>query len=98
MTQPGPPVAAPPRPAGTLFTSYYYRAGRRHNQLPRAPLVSDSTFTRHNGRANVLFSDGAVEAVTEADWRGWGFIPLEEIKAPAPPISGKGGKKGGADG
>ena len=88
MTQPGPPGApgspgSPPPTAaelGLLPTSYYYRAGRRHNQLPRAPLVSDHG-TQHSDRANVLFSDGAVESLTEADWRKWGFRKDDEVRA-----------------
>jgi prepilin-type N-terminal cleavage/methylation domain-containing protein/prepilin-type processing-associated H-X9-DG protein len=100
-----PPAPPPPAPAqGPLETSYYYRAGRSHNELPRAPLVSDND-TRHNNRANVLFSDGAIEALPESDWRKWGFVPLKEIQAahnpppaarPAPP-AGKGAKQGGGE-
>ena len=79
---PEPPPAPPPAAGATgpLETSYYYRAGRRHNELPRAPLVSDNSL-RHNNRANVVFSDGAIEGVPESDWRKWGFLPLAEVEA-----------------
>ncbi|HEY3397629.1 MAG TPA: prepilin-type N-terminal cleavage/methylation domain-containing protein [Armatimonadota bacterium] len=89
-----------PLPAGTLFTSYYYRAGRQHNQLPRAPLISDQAL-RHNDGANVLFSDGAVQIVPEATWRAWGFVTLEEVQAahrPPPPPPGVGGPPGAKQG
>lgn len=58
--------------------SYYYRAGRRHNQSPRAPLVSEYKIA-HSDRANVLFSDGAIEPLPGSAWRGLGFQPIEEI-------------------
>ena len=87
--QPGPeagvPVPAqesdmPPVPPGAVFTSFYYRAGRMHNQTPLAPLCSDHESV-HNGRANVLFSDGAVKSLPEGPWREWGFVPIDEILA-----------------
>ena len=67
-------------PAGTIMTAYYYRAGRRHNQTPLAPLCSDHE-PRHNDRANVLFSDGAVKLISEGPWRELGFEKPEEISA-----------------
>ncbi len=75
------PGAAPrcgPYPEGTVFTDYYYRAGRRHNELPLAALVADHE-PRHNGRANVLMSDGGIKSVTETHWRELGFVTPEEI-------------------
>ena len=63
-----------------IMTAYYYRAGRRHNQTPRAPLCSDHT-PFHNTRANVLFSDGAVKSISEGPWRELGFETPEEISA-----------------
>ena len=103
MTQPGPPSPTP-ADLGLLQTSYYYRAGRRHNQLPRAPLVSDHQ-PLHSDRANVLFSDGAIESLTEADWRRWGFQKVDEVRAAQslPPIGPPGRpkpkpRKGGGDG
>ena len=67
-------------PEGTVMTNYYYRAGRRHNQTPLAPLCSDQTPV-HNGLANVLFSDGAVKSISEGPWRELGFETPEEIQA-----------------
>jgi len=85
---PGPPPPEEERPAEqALFTTYYYRAGRRHNELPRAPLVSDHC-AHHSERANVLFSDGAIDRVPEAAWRERGFQPIDEIlqeRQPQPP-------------
>lgn len=83
---PGPPPGTPPAPPppeeeseeGVIYTTYYYRAGRRHNELPRAPLVSDHKAC-HGDRANVLFSDGAIETLTEDAWEELGFRPIEEI-------------------
>jgi prepilin-type processing-associated H-X9-DG protein len=70
----------PELPAGTIMTSYYYRAGRRHNQTPLAPLCSDHK-PIHNARANVLFSDGAVKLLPEGPWRKLGFETPSEIHA-----------------
>jgi prepilin-type processing-associated H-X9-DG protein/prepilin-type N-terminal cleavage/methylation domain-containing protein len=87
---------------GALTTDYYYRAGRRYNQLPRAPLVADHE-ARHSGRANVLFSDGSIDCLTEADWRQGGFRTVAEVLgspmplAPAPKSS-LGPRKGGGGG
>ena len=68
-----------PYPEGTIFTAYYYRAGRRHNEVPRAPLCADQE-PRHNAGANVLFSDGNVKWVHEPRWRELGFITPREIE------------------
>jgi len=77
---PGPPPPEEETPAEEiLYTNYYYRGGRRHNQTPRGPLVSDHE-ALHNDRANVLFSDGAIVSVPEADWRDLGFRPIDEIR------------------
>ncbi len=83
---PGPPPGPPPPPPEeetpaeeVLYTGYYYRGGRRHNQTPRGPLVSDHE-ALHTDRANVLFSDGAIESLSEADWRDLGFRPIDEIR------------------
>jgi len=87
---PGPPPGAMPGPGmmgggppddypeGTLLTAFYYRAGRRHNELPLAALVADHE-PRHNSRANVLMSDGGIKSVTEGQWRELGFVTPEEI-------------------
>jgi len=93
---PGPGVAEGPGPPGMvgshaegeptepvvqpIMTGYYYRAGRRHNQTPLAPLCSDHE-PIHNARANVLFSDGAVKLISEGAWRELGFETPEEISA-----------------
>ena len=71
----------PPEPPsdGRMMTCYYYRAGRAHNQTPRAPLCSDQSCV-HNDRANVLYSDGTLKSVTEAPWREQGFVPLAEAQ------------------
>lgn len=74
---------APP-PDDRLKTAYYYRALRRHNQTPRAPLCSEHEL-QHIDRANVLYSDGSLESVLEAPWRAKGFRPLKEIRPPTPP-------------
>jgi len=95
---PGPPVEALPAeeimgyehgpyPEGTIFTCYYYRAGRRHNEVPMAPLCADHE-PHHNAGANVLFSDGNVKWVHEPRWRELGFITpreIEEEQHPEPP-------------
>ncbi len=97
--------AGPNRPPGLgpVTTSFYYRAGRKHNQLPRAPLVTDQEPRHNDDRANVLFSDGAIETLRAAQWRALGFRPLTEIaaerapKTPSrpgwPPMKGKGGEE-----
>lgn len=93
----GPPGGYPPPHYAGLMTCYYYRAGRSHNQTPRAPLCSDQSCL-HNDRANVLFSDGSLKSLTESPWRALGFLPLAEIEQSRPPMSGpahKGGPGGG---
>ena len=56
-----------------LKTSYlYHGGGRRHNAMPLTGLVADSD-TRHNERANVLMSDGAIRSVSESEWLELGF-------------------------
>lgn len=67
-----------PRAEGILYTAYYYRAGRRHNQSPRAPLCSDQSLV-HNDRANVLYSDGSLTALPDFRWRSEGFLTPAEI-------------------
>ncbi|MGI5820161.1 MAG: type II secretion system protein [Armatimonadota bacterium] len=57
---------------GVLETSYIYRGGRSHNQMPLAALVADRE-PHHNKRANVLMSDGAITSVPETRWRELGF-------------------------
>jgi prepilin-type processing-associated H-X9-DG protein len=79
-----------------LKTSYYYRAGRRHNQTPRAPLCTDQSLP-HNDRANILYSDGTLISLTESRWRAEGFVPLTELQQGASP-PGPGGLKGGGGG
>ena len=86
-----------------LATNYYYRAGRAHNQLPRAPLCSDQG-AQHNEGANVLFSDGNIKWLRKAEWEALGFKSLEDIAAArSPGMSGMGpgyggkGRKGGGD-
>ncbi|MGD8237649.1 MAG: prepilin-type N-terminal cleavage/methylation domain-containing protein [Armatimonadota bacterium] len=68
-----------------IHLSYYYRAGRKHNQSPRAPVVAEYKAS-HNDRAHVLFSDGDIASLPEAAWRGFGFRPIDEPVegAPAP--------------
>ena len=86
---PGMPGAAPTGPQ-PLYTSYYYHAGRTHNQLPRAPLCSDQE-AQHNEGANILFSDGNIKWLRKADWEALGFKSLQDIvnaRAPAPPGQG----------
>ncbi len=82
-------VPSGPYPEGTVFTSYYYRAGRKHNEAPLGALCADHG-PHHNGGANVLFSDGNVKWLHEGQWRELGFRTLEEISAerhpqPQPP-------------
>lgn len=83
---PGPPPSSEPRmePGSlpeepVLTTGYYYRADRRHNDLPLGPLVADHA-PEHNDRANVLMSDGAIRGVDECSWRAMGFRTLDEIQ------------------
>ena len=102
----GPPGGSPSEgspysgyPPNTLLTAYFYRAGQRHNEGPRQPLCSDHE-TRHNGRANVLFSDGSLRTVPEGPWRQLGFRTAKEIVTPPPPTGAigpgyPGGKGGG---
>lgn len=88
-----------PEDDGELRTNYiYHGGGRRHNQMPLAGLVADSE-PRHNERANVLMSDGAIISVTESRWRELGFgEELPEYlfstpppgSAPPPPAPGSG--------
>ena len=78
---PGPP-AKPPQEEGAdaelICTSYYYRAGHRHNELPRVPLVADHE-ALHKQRANVLFSDGGIETLAESAWQDLGFRPIDDM-------------------
>ena len=88
---PGPPTivftqdSLPPGSASqaaseeALRTCYYYRAGRAHNETPRAALCSDQSCL-HNDRANVLYSDGSLKSLVEGPWRAEGFVPLEESR------------------
>lgn len=94
FTQGGPPQPQDDR----LKTSYYYRAGRAHNQTPRAPLCTDQSCL-HNDRADVLFSDGSLKSLTEAPWRALGFLPLAEIQGNRSAAIGPyhGGGPGGGD-
>ena len=83
--QPGQVVFAqapegPTWPEGTIMTTYYYRAGRRHNQTPLAALCAEHKPV-HTERANVLFSDGAVKSLPEGPWRALGFETPAEISA-----------------
>jgi len=75
-----PPDEQAPKPRRIIFTDYYYRAGRRHNQAPLAPLCADHR-PRHNDGANVLFSDGAVKRLDESRWRELGFMTPDEIRS-----------------
>ncbi|MCE5240924.1 type II secretion system GspH family protein [bacterium] len=101
FTQGGPPPgsAGPAALDEALRTSYYYRAGRAHNETPRAALCSDQSCL-HNDRANVLYSDGSLKSLIEGPWRAEGFVPLDEIRqqraaaagACGPPGPGGGGE------
>ena len=105
LSPPAPPSMGPPLPpkpdeanaAPAAMTAYYYRAGHRRDEAPAAPLVSDQDLA-HNGHANVLFSDGGVKRLAEAEWRSQGFRPLSEVwpplslRQPSPP--GMGGMPG----
>jgi len=84
----------PPGP-GPVTTSFYYRAGRKHNQVPRAPLVSDQDLRHNDDRANVLFSDGAIETLRGAQWRALGFRPLAEIMSERNPTPKPRPRQGG---
>ena len=79
---PAPPSLGPPSgeafPEDTVFTTYYYRAGRQHARGPLGVLCAEHR-AYHNSRANVLFSDGNVKSVPEAHWRELGFKTPEEI-------------------
>jgi len=83
-----PPMTPPPKESEDkaepdeepIPWSYYYRAGRRHNELPVAPLVTDQEIS-HGEKANILFSDGALRSLGEQEWRALGFRPLDEIIA-----------------
>ncbi|MGE5531512.1 MAG: type II secretion system protein [Bacteroidota bacterium] len=77
-----------------LKTSYYYRAGRRHNQTPRAPLCTDQSLP-HNDRANMLYSDGTLISLPESRWRAEGFVPLAEFEQKETPRGGGAVKSGG---
>lgn len=79
FTQGGPPGGHPQPTDDGLKTSYYYRAGRTHNQTPRAPLCADQSCL-HDDRANVLYSDGSLKSVTRSAWQAQGFITPEEIQ------------------
>ena len=86
------PYVHGPYPEGTICTSYYYRAGRRHNEVPMAALCADHE-PRHNAGANVLFSDGNVKWVHEPRWRELGFVTPQEIEQerhPEPPPEPRG--------
>lgn len=81
-----PPPGEPPLPTspdaypeGTIFTSYYYRAGRQHVRGPLGPLCAEHS-PNHIAHANVLFSDGNVKSVPEAQWRKLGFMTPDEIE------------------
>ena len=101
---PPPGQEPPPKPGEegarrATRTSYYYRAGHTPDESPAVPLVSDQEPT-HNARANVLFSDGGVKRLAEAQWRQQGFRPLPEVWPPtARPqpgaMPGMGGMPGG---
>ena len=96
-----PPAEKAPSGPPPLYTGYYYRAGRTHNQLPRAPLCSDQE-AEHNEGANVLFSDGNIKWLHKTAWEALGFRSLREIAAsrnPAPPPGLRKGapKAGGGD-
>ena len=70
---------------GVLETSYIYRGGRSHSQMPLAALVADRE-PHHNAGANVLMSDGAITLVPETRWRELGFDEeLPEYLAPPEP-------------
>lgn len=88
---PGPGGASPPD--DRLRTAYYYRAGRLHNQTPRAPLCSDQ-YCVHNDRANLLYSDGSLKSLPETPWRAQGFVPLAEIQQRRAAPSGRPGPAG----
>jgi prepilin-type processing-associated H-X9-DG protein len=66
-------MGAPAWDEDLLKTSYlYHGGGREHNQTPLTGLVADSD-TRHNERANVLMSDGAIKTTSRALWLELGF-------------------------
>jgi prepilin-type N-terminal cleavage/methylation domain-containing protein/prepilin-type processing-associated H-X9-DG protein len=99
-----PPPAGPPMPPewdeeaapqGGPTTNYYYRAGHTRDEAPSAPIVSEHEVA-HQDRANVLYSDGHVRRLREADWRALGFTPLRDLTAP--PGMGMGGMPGGMPG
>ncbi len=68
-----PGMGAPAWHEDLLKTSYLYHGGaREHNEMPLAGLVADSD-TRHNDRANVLMSDGAIKTASRTLWLELGF-------------------------
>jgi len=85
-----------PGPAGGVTTTYYYRAGHTRDDAPSAPILSDH-YLVHSDRANVLYSDGHAERLTESGWRGLGFKPIADLwpppgsRRPAPTGPGPGG-------
>jgi len=83
---PEPGGAVPPAfilPKVPLPMGYYYRAGRRPDEAPSRPLLSDQKLV-HNDRANVLYTDGHAAVLAEPAWRALGFKPLEEVWPPEP--------------
>ena len=76
---PGACRGAATRRRARLMTCYYYRAGRSHNQTPRAPLCTDQSCL-HNDRANILYSDGSLKSLHGVPVAGLGFLPLQEIQ------------------
>jgi len=74
-----------------LATCYYYRARHRPEEMPPAIILSDQG-PIHNGRANVVYTDGRAQPLLAAAWRARGFRPIEEIwSAPAGSMGMPGG-------
>ncbi len=78
---PPPPAPADMMPEATLptppyyanedeaATCYFYVSGYRYDQFTRRmPISGDLGPNRHNGRGNVLFTDGSVQPWTPADY------------------------------
>jgi prepilin-type N-terminal cleavage/methylation domain-containing protein/prepilin-type processing-associated H-X9-DG protein len=67
-------------PAGPLFGSYQYRAGRTAKDRGDTPMVADWRFL-HMGNSHVLYLDGSVSGVPKSRWKPFSFGPR-----PAPSV------------
>jgi len=78
-----------------LMTSYYYRAGHEPEEVPPAIILSDQG-PIHNRRANVVTSDGRVEALSAEAWLAAGFQPVQQVLGGPGGMGMPGGMGGGA--